>query len=87
MTQTTQSQEIDTKQYIDVKRLTLENVDNVLQKLEKEAVDFEINLASYMRNPKANDEKVARLWNIGKSIWLKVKMVAQQKRKLYNAKV
>jgi hypothetical protein len=69
------------KDFIDFNTLTKQGLVSLSQKWETDARIFEGKLQSYMNNPKANEEKVERLWRVGHSLWRRVNILETWRRK------
>ena len=67
------------REFIDFNTLDTKGLSDLARLWEKKARIFEAQLQSYMRNPHANDEKVERLWNIGKQLWRRVQILEEWK--------
>jgi len=61
------------KEFIDFKKLSEKELENLSQKWEHEATVFDKKLDSYMSNPNPNSEKCERLWKIGNQLWSRLR--------------
>ena len=73
------------REFIDFRTLDNKGLRDLTYKWEQDARIFEAKLQKYMSNPKANEEKVERLWNTGKALWRRVEIL--ERWKLRNNKV
>ena len=72
------------REFIDFATLDTKGLVSLTREWEKNARIFEAQLQSYMRNPHANEEKVERLWEVGKKLWRRVQIL--ERWKIHNKK-
>ncbi len=75
------------REFIDFRTLDKRGLRDLADKWETDARIFEAKLQSYMftysgvYKEHANEEKVERLWGVGKSLWRRVEILEQWKRR------
>ena len=67
------------REFIDFDTLSLPELAKLTKDWEREARIFEARLQKYMSRPHANQEKVERLWDVGKKLWRRVVILERWK--------
>jgi hypothetical protein len=74
------------KKFIDFGKLSKKELEDLSTRWEKDAYHFELKLGSYMHETRFSSspdvqEKVDRLWNVGKNLWKRLSILETWRRK------
>lgn len=63
------------KDFIDFRTLSERELINLSNKWEQDARVFEYKLEGYKSKPNPNEEKLERLWTVGKKLWRRLQIL------------